>query len=170
MAKHDIEIKGVTAGVNRYRVAASATRGYAGEPVMHTPTYTTGVSSTNTIIVVSDNKPTIGTDDFVGVLVKDMTVNSSGTVLVGYERVACPIPYCTRLRGKAETSGNIDTQTELTGVLFDLTRFHLASSAYRIQAGGEADTGGLQIVDGNISRGTLDVVVDARAMRSDVTA
>ena len=170
MARYDIKVVGVTAGVNRYRVAASATRGYAGEPVMTTPTYTTGTTNSNTVIVVTDNKPTIGTDDFIGILAQDMSVNSSGTVLASYTRVSCPIPYCTRIRGKAETKANIDTQTELTGVLFDLTRFHLASSAYRIQAGGEADTGGLQIVDGSITRGTLDCVVDARVMRSDVTA
>lgn len=111
------------------------------------------------------------TDDFVGILSKDMETTSTTdtTIIAHYTRVSCPIPYCTRLRGKVETAANIDTQAELTGVLFDLTRFHLASSAYRIQAGGEADAGGLQIVDGNITRGTVDVVVDARALRSDVS-
>lgn len=60
MARHDIEVKGITAGNNRFRVAASATRGYAGEPVMTTPTYSSGTTNSNTVIVVSDNKPTIG--------------------------------------------------------------------------------------------------------------
>ena len=170
MAKFDISTVGITAGVLRHRVAASATRGYAGEPLMTTPTYTTGTTNSNTAIVVSDNKPTIGTDDFLGICAKDFEVNSSATVIAHYTRVSRPIPYATLIRGLAETKANIDTQTELTGVLFDLTRFHLASSSYRIQAGGEADTGGLQIVDGNLTRGTLDCVVDARAMRSDVTA
>ena len=99
-----------------------------------------------------------------------MAVNTSGTVTAQYIDVTQFIPYATKVRGKAETKANIDTQTELTGVLNDITRFHLASSSYRIQAGGEADSGALQIVDGNTSRGTLDCVVDARAFRTDVTA
>lgn len=170
MAKFDLEVKGITAGVNRYRVAASATRSYAGEPVMTTPTYSGGTTNSNTVIRVSDNKPTIGTDDFVGVLVKDFEVSSAAVVTAHYTKVACPIPYATRIRGKAETKANIDTQTELTGVLFDLTRFdNSTTTSYKIQAGGEADAGGLQIVDGSITRGTLDVVVDARAMRSDIS-
>jgi len=111
------------------------------------------------------------TDDFIGVLAKDFDVNSAGTVIAQYTRVTCPIPYCTRIRGRVETTANIDTQAELTGVLFDLTRFdNSTATVYRIQAGGEADTGGLQIVDGSITRYWLDCVVDARAMRTDVTA
>ena len=51
---------GITAGNMRQRVAASATRAYVGEPLMITPTYTTGVSDENTVIVVTDNGPTIG--------------------------------------------------------------------------------------------------------------
>jgi len=60
MAKFDVAVRGISAGVNRFRVAASATRSYAGEPVMTTPTYTTGTTNSNTVIRVSDNKPTIG--------------------------------------------------------------------------------------------------------------
>lgn len=168
MARFDITTVGITGGVNRYRVAASATRGYAGEPVMITPTYTSGISDVNTIVVVTDAKPTIGTDEFVGLLTRDMQVNSAGTVLAGYERVETPIPYCTRIRGKAKTAANIDTQSELTGVMFDLTVFDLTSSAYTIDAGGAADTGGLMIVDGSITRQTVDCYVDSRTMRSDV--
>ena len=137
MAKFDCELRGVTAGVNRFRVAASATRSYAGEPVMTTPTYSGGTTNSNTVIRVSDNKPTIGTDDFVGLLTKDFEVTSAAVVTAHYTRVAMPIPYCTRIRGRAETSANIDTQSELTGVLFDLTRFdNSTSTVYPIQARG----------------------------------
>lgn len=171
MAKFDLEVRGINAGVSRFRVAASATRSYAGEPVMTTPTYTTGTTNSNTVIRVSDNKPTVGTDDFVGVLAKDFEVTSAAVVTAHYTRVICPIPYCTRIRGQAETSANIDTQSELTGVLFDLTRFdNSTTTVYNIQAGGEADSGGLQIMDGSTTKYWLECVVDARAMRTDVTA
>jgi len=170
MAKFDMRAVGITAGNMRQRVAASATRAYAGEPLMMTPTYTTGVSDVNTVIVVTDNGPTIGTDEWKGLCAKDFEVDSAAAVTAHYTDVTQFIPYATKVRGKAETKANIDTQTELTGVLNDITRFHLASSSYRIQAGGEADTGALQIVDGNTSRGTLDCVVDARAFRTDITA
>lgn len=167
-----MSVVGITAGNQRLRVAASATRTYFGEPLKLTPTYTTGTSGTNTVSQCADNEPTIGTDEFKGICQKDFETTSAtdATIIAHYTLSALFIPYATKVRGKAETKANIDTQTELTGVLFDLTRFHLASSSYRIQAGGEADTGGLQIVDGNTVRGTLDCVVDARAMRSDVTA
>ena len=170
MAKHDLQTVGITAGNTRMRVAASATRSYAGEPLMTTPSYTTGVSDVNTVIVCTDNTPVIGTNEFKGICAKDFEVDSAATVTAHYTVVTGPIPYATKIRGRAETKATIDTQTELTAVLQDITRFHLASSAYRIQAGGEADTGPLQIVDGNTVRGTLDCFVDARAMRTDVTA
>lgn len=171
MAKFDISTVGITAGNVRARVAASATRSYVGEPLMTTPTYSSGTTNTNTVTAVTDNKPTIGTDDFQGICAKDFTTTSATdtTIVAHYTSITRPIPYATLIRGRVETTGNIDTQTELTGVLFDLTRFHLASSAYRIQAGGEADAGGLQIADGNTSRGTVDCWVDARAFRSDVS-
>lgn len=173
MAKFDISTIGITAGNVRMRVAASATRSYVGEPLGTTPSYTTGVSDTNTVRQLADNETVIGTHEFKGICAKDFQVTSAtdATIVAHYTLVSCPIPYATKIRGRVETAASIDTQAELTGVLFDLTRFHRSSApVYRIQAGGEADTGPLQIVDGNTSRGTLDCFVDARAMRIDVTA
>src|SRR3990167_2689451 len=174
MAKADLRAVGITAGVTRHRVAASATRTYAGKPLKSTLPYTTGVATAagNTVAQCADNEPIIGTDEFRGICSQDFTTTSitDTTIIAHYTEAISFIPYATKVRGQAETKANIDTQTELTGVLGDLTRFHRSSApVYRIQAGGEADTGGLQIVDGNISRGTLDCFVDARVMRSDVT-
>lgn len=169
MSKFDLRAVGITAGVTRHRVAASATRGRVGEPLMMTPTYSSGVSDSNTVIVVTDAKPVVGTDEFKGICSQDFEVDSAATVIAHYTEAVSFIPYATKVRGKAKTAANIDTQSELTGVLNDLTVFDLTSSAYTIDAGGAADAGGLQIVDGNISRGTVDCFVDARAMRTDVT-
>ena len=169
MSRFDITVVGISFAVE-HRLAASATRGYVGEPMMTSPTYTTGTSDVNTITVCTDNTPLIGTSEFKGVLAEDMKVNSAGTVIAQRINVRHAIPYATRLRGRVETAANIDTDAELIGVLQDFTRFHLASSAYRFQAGGESDAGAFQIVQGNTTKGTVDVFVDARAMRSDVTA
>lgn len=170
MSKFDLRAVGITAGVTRHRVAASATRGRVGEPLMITPAYTTGVSDLNTVVVITDGKPTIGTDEFKGICSQDFEVDSAAAVIAHYTEAISFIPYATKVRGKAKTKANIDTQTELTGVLNDLTVFDLTSSVYTIDAGGAADSGGLQIVDGNTSRGTIDCIVDARAFRTDVTA
>jgi hypothetical protein len=136
---------------------------------MTTPTYSSGATNANTVVVVTDGKPTIGTDDFKGILAGDMSVNSAGTVTAQYVYVTQPIPHSTRIRGKGKTATNFDTQTELTGILYDVVGFDLTSSTYTIDETAAADTAGLMIVDGNLTKGTLDVIVDGRAMRSDIS-
>ena len=171
--KHDLRSVGPTAGVTRHRVAASATRGFVGEPVQFSnPTRGSGSSSVNEVSVCADNDPVIGTDEFKGLLTEDMKDANglrTGTVVAGYVDVEMPIPNATKIRGKAETAADIDTQAELTGVLGDYTEFALVSSQYFIKSTAAAETGALMIVDGNISRGTLDVIVDPRAMRKAVS-
>lgn len=173
MSKYNLRTVGINAGNQRMRVAASATRGYVGEPVGALGiSYSSGVADANVITILADNDPVIGTDDFRGILAEDMKDSSglaTGTVVAGYVNVTMPIPYATKIRGKAETSASVDTQSDLTGLIGDLVAFGYDATDYTIQTGGEDDTYGLQIIDGNFSRGTLDVLVDARAMRSDVT-
>lgn len=60
MAKLDFTHIGRVAANLPVRVAASATRGYVGEPMIVAPTYTSGVSSVNTAVVLTDGMPTIG--------------------------------------------------------------------------------------------------------------
>lgn len=174
MTRGDISVIGVSGGARPFRVAASATRGYAGEPIGQNSTYTTGVTATNTVIVASDATPVIiatgATEYLVGIAAENMKVNSSGTVLVHTLSVTVPIPYCTRMRGKAEVQANVDTDTELLGRLWDLVLWDLTSGVYTIDDTATADTSGLTIVDGIPAKGTLDVTVDARAMRAEITA
>ncbi len=168
MAKGDISMIGVSGGTRPYRVAASATRGYAGDPINSLGVRTSGAVNVNTVVVLTDGKPLVGTDAFVGIAGENMKVNSAGTVLAHTLSVAIPIPHCTRIRGKAETVANIDTDAELLAILWDATSFGLSSGVYTISETAAGDTEGLMIVDGNITKGTLDVVVDARVMRTDV--
>lgn len=169
MARRDLSVIGVSAGEQPRRVAASATRFYTGEPLNFAGTYTSGVASVNTVVVLTDAKPVIGTDSFQGIAGKDAKVNSSGTVVAHTTSCIVPIPNCSRIRGRAKTVANIDTDSELLGVLFDAVLFDLTSSVYTIDETAAADTSGLLIVDGIPSKGTLDVTVDVRAFRADVS-
>jgi hypothetical protein len=169
MSRGDLQVIGVSGGARPYRVAASATRFYSGEPIKFAGTYSSGVATANTVVVLTDGKPVIGTDSFVGIAHKDAKVNSAGTVTAHTGSVVVPIPGITRIRGKAKTAANIDTDAELLGVLQDLVLFDLTSAAYTIDETAAADTSGLMVVDGDPVKATLDVTVDARALRADIS-
>lgn len=168
MAKGDIKVIGNAPNLPA-RVAASATRGYYGEPMMVVPTYTSGVSNVNTIVVVTDNKPVIGTDQLVGILAKDMDVNSAGTVLAHRTTVATPRPGETRLRAKVKDTTTADTETEAIGLLWDIYTFDLTTGVYTFDPA-TADTGALIARYYNYVKATLDCTVDARALtRVDIS-
>lgn len=90
--------------------------------------------------------------------------------------MALPVPYVGRIRGKAETSANVDTLTELALIWGDVTLIDYNATGasdggplYTIKDVASADTSGLEIVGGNIALQTLDVVVAAQAYRHDVS-
>ena len=112
MALGDYQVVGVNGGTHRFRVAASATRGYAGEPMSFAGTYSSGVASVNTIVVSTDALSVIGTDSLVGVSRDSMKVNTAGTVLAQALMVTVPIPYVTKIRGRVKTASTNDTDAE----------------------------------------------------------
>ena len=133
------------------------------------PSYTSGVSSVNTIVVLTDDLPVIGTDQFVGILAKDMEVNSAGTVLAHRTVATVPVPNMTRIRAKVTTAATADTESEAIGLLWDIYVFDLISSTYTWKPGA-ADTGGFTARWYNYVKSQLDCVADARAMtRVDIT-
>lgn len=151
------------------RVAASATRGYVGEPMMVAPTYSSGVASVNTAVVVTDDKPVIGTDRYLGLLHEDMDVNSSGTVTAHRNTIECPYPNLTRTRGRVTTASTADTESEAIGLLFDIYVFDLISSTYTWKPAA-ADTGAFEARWYNIVTSELDCVVDTRGVsRVDIS-
>ncbi len=167
MTRGDISIIGVSGGAHPYRVAASATRGYAGEPINSLSVGTAGAGSVNTVVVMTDTKPRIATDAFVGIAAQNMKVDSAGTVVAHKLQVGVPIPSVTRMRGKAKTAANVDTDAELLLILWDYVDFDLTSGVYTIDDTAAADASALTIVDGNPAKSTLDVVVSALGMRTD---
>ena len=167
MSRGDLSVIGVSGGAHPYRVAASATRGYAGEPINSLSVGTAGAGSVNTGVVMTDTKPRIGTDAFVGVAAQNMKVDSAGTVIAHKLQVVVPIPSVTRIRGRAKTLASVDTDAELLLILWDYVDFDLTTGVYTIDEAAAADASALTIVDGNPRKGTLDVVVSALGMRTD---
>ena len=161
----DISTVGIDGGNQPRRVAASATRFYAGEPANFVGTNTSGAASVNTVVVLTDTKPRVGTDSFQGIFAKDALVDSSSTVTAQKTSVTVPIANVTRIRGRAKTAANVDTDTELLAILFDYVDFDLTSSVYTIDDTAASNASGLMIVDGNPVKSTLDVVVDSRQLR-----
>lgn len=165
MAKFDLSTVGINAGNQPRRVAASATRFYAGEPLNNLSTLSSGAATVNTVVVLTDTKPRVATDWFQGIAAKDAEVNSSATVIAHKTFVTIPIANATRIRGRAKVAANVDTDAELLLIMFDAVDFDLTTAVYTIDDTAASNASALQIVDGNPAKSTLDVVVDARAFR-----
>lgn len=173
--KADLKIVGFCQELPR-RISASATRFYVGEPLHSTATSSSGAASANDYVPAAADTPVIGTHRFGGIANKDALPQPSGTVVAHTTLASCPIAALGRIRGKGETSGNIDTAAELLGLIGDYSLIDYAATGspssgplFTIKDVASADTSGLEIVEGNIARGTLDVTVDPRAYRHDVS-
>lgn len=170
MARADISTVGIDGGNQPRRVAASATKFFAGEPMNNLSTYTNGAASVNTATVLTDTKPRVGTDNFIGIAAADAQVNSSNTVIAHKTYVTVPIPLVTRIRGRAKTTtGIVDTDANLILILNDYIDFDLTAAVYTLDGTAASNASGLMIVDGNVAKGTLDVVVDPRVVRISIS-
>lgn len=175
MARADLRVIGPAASFPRY-VVSGGTAIVAGEPTHKVGTYTSGADSANTIVLMEADGPTIGTERFTGIALKDSENVAAGTTKTQYLTTVCPVPYLGRIRGKAETSTQVDTAAELAGVIGDVSEIDWNATGaadggqlYTLKADLGADTGGLEIVGGNTALAELEVVVDARAYRHDVS-
>lgn len=174
--KNDLQVIGISCGVRPFRVAASATRFYAGEPIHSAQTYSSGAIGGNTWIVAANDTPLVGTYMLGGIASRDAQVNSSGTVITQKGEVIVPLPWASRIRGKAETTASVNTDAELLAILYDVTLIDynstgssLSGPLYTLKETVTTDAGGLTIIDGDIVKGTLDTIVDFRALRNDIS-
>lgn len=165
MAARDLRVVGPSFN-KEYRVASGATAINAGEPVNSLASLSSGAASVNTVVVLTDGKPVIGTDNFKGIAASAGTHTAS---VAGRVAVTSVYPYVSEVWGKAKSAAAIDTDAELLGILQDVVLFDLTTAVYTIDQAAAANTSGLTIVDGNIQKGELGVVVDARAMRLAVS-
>lgn len=163
MSKADLELVGVNGGNQPRRVAASATRYYAGEPANNLATNSSGAATVNTCVVLTDTKPRVGTDNFIGIF--SMDAPGTGTLVAHKTYVSVPIPNVTRIRGRAKTAANVDTDAELLLILNDYLDFDLTAAVYTIDDVAASNASGLMCIDGNPAKSTLDVVTDGRAIR-----
>jgi hypothetical protein len=115
------------------------------------------------------------TDKFGGIAIKNSTNVAAGTTVAQFIPAACPVPGVGRIIGKAETAANINTLAKLVAILQDFVLIDYAATGgvgstplYTIKDAAAADTSGLEIVDGNVALGTLEVTVAATAYRHEV--
>lgn len=164
MSKYDLRVVGPSHN-REYRVAAAATAINVGEPVNSLAALTSGAADVNTAVVLTDGKPLIGTDNFLGIAAKASTQTAS---VAGRVSVSVVYPNITEIWGAAKSAAAIDTDAELLAILFDAVLFDLTSSLYTIDQAAASNAAGLTVIDGNISKGELGVTVDARALRRTV--
>lgn len=171
----DLSVVGFAQTVER-RIAASATRYEVGEPLHGLGTLTSGVINTNTFVLAAADTPVIGTHRFGGIAISHCVPFSTGTVVAHVAKASCPIPWLGRIRGKSEVTTTMDTESELAGLVGDAVLIDYAATGasdggelYTIKDAASADTSGLEIAGGNAAKGLLEVYVDGRSYRNDVS-
>ncbi len=171
----DLKVIGPCAIFPRYLVAGG-TKIRVGEPVHSVATSSSGAASANTVVLAAADGPVIGTHRFAGIANENALLAAVGTVLEQFLNSACPVPAVGRIRGRAETAASVDTLTELALLIGDYVLIDYAATGatdggplYTLKEGATADTSGLEIVGGNTALSTLDVTVEARAYRHDVS-
>lgn len=175
MAKADLRTIGPAAAWGRYLVSGG-TAIQAGEPLHSLAALTNGLADVNTYVLAAADTPVIGTHKFGGVAQEPSSNVSAGTVREQFLNTMNPVPYIGRVRGKAETTASVDTLTELALLIQDTVLIDYSATGaadggqlYTIKEVGSADTSGLEIVGGIPALSLIDVTVDARAYRHDVS-
>jgi hypothetical protein len=150
MAKYDVKVvKAGGAQEIELDVAASATLIYPGEPVKKT---------TNYAVKLATGDPEIGTDEMIGIATSTSTNDASNA---GKVRVMVVVPGKTILRCKAHTATNVNTAAKLLGLMLDCVCFDLTGTTFTVNEdeGDDPNVHGLQIIGGDINKGTLDFIV-----------
>ena len=176
MAKADLRTIGPAAAWGRYLVAGG-TAIQAGEPLHGLATLSSGIASDNTYVLAAADTPVIGTHKFGGIAQEPSANVAAGTVKEQFLNCMNPVPYIGRIRGKAQTAASVDTLTELALLIQDVTLIDYNATGAAdggqlytiIEVSPGADTDGLEIVGGIPALSLLDVTVDARAYRHDVS-
>lgn len=171
----DLKVVGPKAIFPHY-VVAGGTKIRVGEPTHNLGTLSSGASSVNTCVLAAADTPVIGTHRFTGIANENALLAANSTTLEQLLNMALPVPYVGRIRGRAETVASVDTLTEAALLIGDVVLIDYAATGasdggplYTIKNSASADTSGLEIVSIDIATQLIDVVVDARAYRSDVS-
>lgn len=175
MAKADLRVIGPAAIYGHY-VVSGGTAIQAGEPIHSLGTPTSGENNVNTYVLMATSGPIIGSHAFGGVAVKASENAAAGTTNTQYLPTAVVVPNVGRIRGKATTSTEADTATELAGLIGDATVINYDGTGaadggelYTILSNPTTNTHGCRIVGGNTALAELEVVVDDRVYRRAVS-
>ena len=162
------------------RIAASATRFEYGEPLVNSQTMTSGAAGTNTYTLAVADFLVADTSGahfvFGGIAIKRSEPRTTGTLVAQTAIVARPVPDVGRMRGIAETKANIDTESELLDIMLDyvLVDYNATGAPdggelYTIADTAAANTSLFTIIEGNTTKGTLDVLVSPHAYRQIIS-
>lgn len=171
----DLKVIGFSQEIPR-RIASATTRFYAGEPLHSTGTITAGAISSPLFVPAAANTPVIGTHRFGGVAIKGALPFATGALITQTTMTANPIPMLGRIRGLGDVYANIDTAAEALALIGAVTLINYAATGspssgplYTIKTTVSANTSGLEIIEINVARGTMDVTPDARAYRNAIS-
>lgn len=161
MAENDLQVVKHPGPRRKYRAEDRTTSSQSatmkpGEPVK------VGGTGNNFAALIASGDPEAGTDEFIGVVAKESDETSSAD---GHVEVTTVIPVITVIRGKATTTTNVDTESELNAILGDWVTFSYDDTNFTIYAkeGSDPDVHGLKIVDGDINNYTVDVIAHGSA-------
>lgn len=159
MAANDVTFKDKATAQNMptrtFQTAANSTAILPGEPVMLTT-----IGSSQYAAALTDAKPVIGTDYFIGIAqsASTHTASADGTVVV-----YVPVPGIV-YRAKAKSAAAADTQTEIDALNNKRVVFDLTSSSYTVDtAAADGATNGIMIVGGDPNGSFIDFIVSTRA-------
>jgi len=174
MAKNNMRVIGQCSRQPfRIDAGAATTRGYVGDPMINTATYSSGVASANQIVIAAASDVTAVSEQFAGILAKDMEVSAAGLVLAHRTVVDVPFPMISRIEALLTDTTTGDTESEAIGLLSDIYMIGMSGSAgsgvYSWTAAG-ADTAAFQAAWYNAPKGLLQCTIDVRGMsRKDIT-
>lgn len=134
--------------VRTFRTRAGETAINAGEPVLIGGTVGTTAPY---VIVLTDGKPTAGTDYFVGVAASTSTHSASADGTVDVYLDSPGVIWAA----KAKTATTFDSASDVNDNLFYRIVFDLTSSKYTADVAADAVTGGLRIVGGDYTTYTV---------------
>jgi hypothetical protein len=179
--KADLAVIGPAIALPR-RIPASVTRFYAGEPLYTDATLSSGVSTNGSAVnanvweVAEEDILILGTHKFGGIAIEG--AKGTGTLTAHTVMAACPYANLAQIQGRGETIADWDTDSELLDFIQDVTHIDYAATGgpnstpkYTIKtaAGTPADTAGFEVVGGIPALSLVNVVVDFRAYRHDVS-
>jgi hypothetical protein len=161
MSKADVKVIRGQGPIRRSRVDDRTTSGTTatikyGEPIKR------GGTGNNFAILLATGEPQVGStiQPMLGIAQSESTETSSADGIVAFYSV---IPGRTELRAKATTSSNINTDAKILALEHDYVTFDLVSGVFTIDEdeGDDPNVRGLQILRGDSTALTLDVLVHA---------